>query len=287
MFKHLIIDPEVPVSPATQPVLFVSHGAPTLALEGGAWAEALHAWAGGLEGVRAILVLSAHWETAGPVRVLAHPRPETLHDFGGFPPALYQMQYPAPGDPDLAARVVAMLQAGGLEAGLDPLRPLDHGVWVPLRAAFPEARIPVVQVSLPVARTPRGLFELGRLLAPLRQEGVVMIASGGIVHNLRRLDWADRPGTEAWAQTFEDWVVQGLARAQAAPAAPVSAVPPDALEGLFAAAVQAPFYAQAVPTTEHFDPLYFAMGAAGTGRLRTVHAGWQYGSLSLRTWAWQ
>jgi 4,5-DOPA dioxygenase extradiol len=280
MFKHAIADPEVPMSPATQPVLFVSHGAPTLALEGGAWAEALHAWAVGLEGVRAILVLSAHWESAGPVRVLAHPRPDTLHDFGGFPEALYRMQYPAPGDPDLAARVVAMLQAGGMEAGLDPLRPLDHGVWVPLRAAFPEARIPVVQVSLPIARTPHGLFELGRLLAPLRQEGVVVIASGGIVHNLRLLDGSDRPRTEAWAQAFEDWVVQGLARTQTTPAAP------DALDGLFSAAAQAPFYARAVPTTEHFDPLYFAMGAAGAGHLRTVHQGWQYGSLSLRVWDW-
>jgi 4,5-DOPA dioxygenase extradiol len=261
---------EVPVQNPVQPVLFVSHGAPTLALEGGAWAAALKAWAGTLEGVRAILVVSAHWEHPGPVQVLAHPQPETLHDFGGFPEALYQMRYPAPGDPALAARVVALIRAAGLEAELDPLRPLDHGAWVPLRAAFPEARIPVLQVSLPLPRTPRQLFQLGGLLGPLRREGVLLVGSGGVVHNLRLLDWAGRGAPEPWALGFETWVSDHLAD------------PP----GLFEAAGQAPAYPKAVPTSEHFDPLFFALGAAGGAPAQTVFQGWQLGSLSLRTWAW-
>lgn len=257
---------------AVLPVLFVSHGAPTLALDGGAWGAALKTWADGLSGVRSILVLSAHWESSGPVQVMAHPQPDTLHDFGGFPDALYQMRYPSPGDPALAARVVDLIRGAGLEAELDPRRPLDHGAWVPLRAAFPEAAIPVIQVSLPMPRTPRQVWELGRLLGPLRGAGVLIVASGGIVHNLRLLDWSGSPAPEDWAVTFERWVADRLAQ-------------PDP-SGLFEAAGRAPAYAKAVPTSEHFDPLYFALGAAGDGRIRSVYDGWQYGSLSLRTWAW-
>jgi len=258
-----------PPAPPLQPVLFVSHGAPTLALDGGAWARDLGAWAGALREVRAILVFSAHWENPGPVRVMASARPETLHDFGGFPEPLYRMQYPSPGDPALAQRVVDLLQAAGVAAEPDPDRPLDHGAWVPLRAAFPEARIPVVQVSLPVPRTPRQLFELGRALRPLRREGVLFVASGGIVHNLRLLDWSGRLPPEGWALGFEAWVAERLAD------------PPALFE-----AAQAPGYAKAVPTSEHFDPLYIALGAADGSPASTVHQGWQLGSLSLRIWAW-
>ena len=272
--------PDTSVQPGTalqpgaelQPVLFVSHGAPTLALDPGAWGAALRNWAAGLQGVRAILVFSAHWESAGPVQVMAHPNPDTLHDFGGFPDALYQMQYPAPGDPVLAGRVVAMFRAAGLDAELDPRRPLDHGAWVPLMAALPGAGIPVVQVALPVPRTPQQLFDLGRILAPLRREGVAFIASGGIVHNLRLLDWSGNPAPDPWAVGFESWIAARL--------------DPESRPALFDAARQAPAYAKAVPTSEHFDPLYFALGAAGGSAVRTIFDGWQLGSLSLRTWSW-
>jgi 4,5-DOPA dioxygenase extradiol len=263
---------EASVTSQVQPVLFVSHGAPTLALDGGAWAAALQDWAGALRGVQAILVLSAHWESVGPIQVMAAELPETLHDFGGFPEALYQMRYPSPGAPALAARVAALLQAGGMEARLDPRRPLDHGAWVPLRAAFPEAELPVIQVSLPIPRTPGQVFELGRLLSPLRQEGVLFIGSGGIVHNLRLLDWSDHPAPDDWAMGFERWIADHLG-AQDTPA-------------LFEASRQAPGYAKAVPTTEHFDPLFFSLGAAGGASPRSVYQGWQHGSLSLRTWTW-
>ena len=255
-----------------QPVLFVSHGAPTLALDGGAWEADLRAWAGTLRGGQAILVFSAHWESPGPIRVMAHAHPDTLHDFSGFPEPLFHMRYPSPGAPALAGRVVAMLRAGGLEAALDPDRPLDHGAWVPLRAAFPEAAIPVIQVSLPVPRTPREVFELGRVLSPLRREGVLFMGSGGIVHNLRLLDWSGHSAPDDWALGFEHWIEARLA-------------PLDS-PALFEAARLAPGYAKAVPTSEHFDPLYFALGAADGAPVRTVHEGWQMGSLSLRVWAW-
>jgi 4,5-DOPA dioxygenase extradiol len=261
------------MEPAAQPVLFVSHGAPTLALDGGEWARALKTWAWTLRGVQGILVLSAHWEQAEPVRVMAHPSPETLHDFGGFPEPLYHLRYPSPGDPELAQRAVDLLQAGDFEAVTDPDRALDHGAWVPLRAAFPEARIPVVEVSLPRPRTPRRVLEMGRLLAPLRREGVLLVGSGGAVHNLRLLDWTSHPQPYAWAVAFEAWLADNLAGGD--------------LEQLLAASGNAPFYSRAVPTPEHFDPLFFALGAAGRSQVRTLYRGWSHGSLSLGTWVWE
>jgi 4,5-DOPA dioxygenase extradiol len=181
------------------------------------------------------------------------------------------MRYPAPGHTALAAQVAGLIRAAGMAVELDPERPFDHGAWVPLRAAFPEARIPVIQVSLPVPRTPRMLFDLGRALGPLRAEGVLLLGSGGIVHNLRLLDWAGAGAPEAWASEFEQWVAASLAEPEAK---------------LFQVAAQAPSYPKAVPTSEHFDPLFFALGAAGTSPVRTLFEGWQLGNLSLRTWAW-
>jgi 4,5-DOPA dioxygenase extradiol len=278
VFEHILVQvasPEVamPATPLAQPVLFVSHGAPTLALDGGDWAAALAGWSRTLGGVQALLVMSAHWEAPGPVRVTTSPQPGTLHDFSGFPERLYHLQYPAPGDPALAGKVLDLLREGGVEAMGDAQRPLDHGTWVPLGAAFPEARIPVVQVSLPVSRTPSQVFHLGRLLRPLRQEGVLVAGSGGVVHNLRLLDWTGRRGPEDWALGFEAWMAGRVARKD--------------LTALFQAAREAPAYARAVPTSEHLDPLYFALGAAGDGELGTLYEGWQLGSLSLRTWTWE
>ena len=254
------------------PVLFVSHGAPTLALDGGAWAERLGAWARGLGDVKAVVMVSAHWERPGPVGVMAAARPETLHDFSGFPEPLFQIQYPAPGDPELAARVAGLLTAGGVEAALDARRPLDHGAWVPLRAAFPEATVPVVQVSLPARRSPRSVFDLGRLLAPLRREGVLLVGSGGIVHNLGRLDWSGDPAPAAWAVDFEAWIAGRLEGVET--------------DRLLDEAARQPGYVLAVPTSEHFDPLYFALGAAGPVPATALCRDWQYGSLSLATWVW-
>ena len=164
-----------------QPTAFVSHGSPMLALENGPWHAALNAWATRLSGVRAVVVASAHWESPGTFRVSSSPHPGVLHDFSGFPEALYRLDYGAPGDAVLASRVVELLRSAGLEALADAERPLDHGAWVPLRAMFPEARLPVIQVSLPHSRDPEMLVKAGQ-------------------------------GTVAWFCGFVDrWIIAGLA----------------------------------------------------------------------------
>ena len=261
-----------PTPAPLQPTAFLSHGSPMLALEHGPWHEAMKAWASGLEGVKAVVVASAHWETRGAFAVTSSPRPGLLYDFSGFPEALYRIAYDAPGDPALAARIVGLLHASGLEAAADPGRPLDHGVWVPVRALFPEPTLPVVQVSLPRLRTPELLARAGEALAPLRAEGVLLLGSGGLVHNLGRLAWNGDPAPEPWAASFEAWMMAGLEAGDR--------------ERLFQAASLAPSYALAAPTPEHLDPVYFALGAAGEAPPATVFDGWQLGNLSLRTLAW-
>jgi 4,5-DOPA dioxygenase extradiol len=246
------------------PSLFLAHGSPMLALEGGAWAELLGALGRGLPEPSAILVCSAHWEATGPFRLSAAEVPGVMHDFGGFPEELYTLDYPAPGAPALAAEAVALLRGAGLEAVLDPERPLDHGAWVPLRALYPEARIPVVQLSLPRPRTPEQLLAAGRALAPLRERGVLLLGSGGVVHNLRLLDWAGAAGPRPWALAFEGWLRDRLAAGES-----------------IADWKQAPGAAESVPTSEHLDPLFVALGAAGGTPPKVIFDQWQLGSLSL------
>jgi 4,5-DOPA dioxygenase extradiol len=253
---------------AALPTLFLAHGSPMLALDGEAWGPAMTALGKSLPAVRAILVCSAHWEAAGPFRLSSAKAPGVLHDFGGFPEALYALDYPAPGSPDLAARAAGLLQGAGLEAVLDPGRALDHGAWVPLRYLAPDAAVPVVQLSLPRPRTPAQLLAAGRALAPLRREGVLILGSGGIVHNLRRLDWDGGTGPRPWAKAFDDWVREHL---QTGTAEALTEWP------------EAPGAAEAVPTSEHLDPLFVALGAA-EGAPAPVFEGWQLGSLSLASY---
>jgi 4,5-DOPA dioxygenase extradiol len=191
-----------------------------------------------------------------------------MHDFGGFPEALYALDYPAPGSPELAEEAAQLLRGAGLEAVLDAQRPLDHGAWVPLRHLRPEADIPVVQLSLPVPRAPGLLLAAGRALAPLRERGVLILGSGGIVHNLRRLDWEGAAGPQPWALQFELWIRERLATGD---------------EKSLLAWPQAPGAAESVPTTEHLDPLFVALGAAH-GAPSPIFEGWQLGSLSLTSY---
>lgn len=249
------------------PVLFLAHGSPMLALEGGAWGDRLGTLAAELPALRGVVVCSAHWERTGPFSVTAGPFPPTLHDFGGFPEPLYALDYPAPGDPGLAARVAELLGRAGEPARPDPERGLDHGAWVPLRYLFPAAGVPVVQVSLPRDRDPRRIWSAGRALAPLREEGVLLIGSGGLVHNLGLLDWDGSSRPAPWAEAFEAWLMERLG----------SERPETAMDW-----AGAPGARQAVPTTEHLDPLWLALGAGSGGPVRTVFEGWQLGSLSLR-----
>jgi 4,5-DOPA dioxygenase extradiol len=256
------------VGASVLPSLFLAHGSPMLALEGGPWGQSVSALGFRLPPLRAVLVCSAHWEANGPFRLSSAKAPGVLHDFGGFPEALYTLDYPAPGSPELAAEAAALLSGAGLEARLDPERPLDHGAWVPLRYLLPEARVPVVQLSLPRPRTPELLLAAGRALAPLRERGVLLLGSGGIVHNLRLLDWAGTSEPKPWALAFERW-----SRAQLA-------------AGNEAALMEwrlAPGSTESVPTSEHLDPLFVALGASGS-RPELLHDGWQLGSLSLASY---
>ena len=260
---------------ATLPVLFVSHGSPMLALATPAhpYVRSLQAMAAGLAEVpTAILVVSAHWQGSGPA-ITARREPRIIHDFSGFPPALFALDYPAAGDPALAERIAALLSARGLQPRLDPARGLDHGAWAVLRHLFPGAQLPVLQVSLPDL-DPAGLVALGETLRPLRDQGVLILGSGGLVHNLRAVDF-DAPDqrVDAWAQEAETWFMERLQQGDR--------------PALLAHRRQWPGSAMAAPSSEHLDPLFVALGAAQPGEAaRTTFQGWQMGNLSLRCLAW-
>ena len=174
-------------SPTVVPALYVSHGAPLFAVDAGETGPALTRWGQGLRAqfpvLRGVVIMSPHW-MARTTQVMTGPQPATWHDFGGFPPALYQLQYPAPGAPALAQEVLALLQAAGVAAQGDAGRPFDHGAWVPLMHLFPEADLPVVQVALPVGAGPAEVYALGAALRGLRSQGVLVMGSGSMTHNL-------------------------------------------------------------------------------------------------------
>lgn len=247
----------VPVSAsvsATLPVVFLSHGSPMWAVEPGAagavWPRMGRALRASYPGLRAVLVLSPHWMAEAPV-VMTNPRPATWHDFGGFPEALYHLQYPAPGAPEVAAEVLDLLAAAGLPAVADAQRPFDHGAWVPLLHLLPQADVPVLQVALPAHHGPRESYALGRALRGLRQRGVLLLGSGGMTHNIR--EYFERlrrqlPGEAEYEPLFRAWVQE--------------AVLAQDRERLFNYREQAPYGVRAHPTEEHFMPLFFALGAA-------------------------
>lgn len=251
---------------AALPSLFVSHGAPTLALDPGETGAFWERLARELPRLEAVLCVSAHWTTAEPA-VNAAPRNATIHDFYGFPEPLYRIAYPAPGAPELAERVAGLIADAGLPVAVDGTRGLDHGAWVPLRSMYPAADIPTIQLSVQPDRDAPWHYRLGAALAPLREEGVLILASGGAVHNLRGLVW-EGGGTPAWAQAFDDWLAEALAAGREA----------ELLDWTH----RAPHPRQAHPTPEHFLPLFVAWGAAGQGARGTrLHQGFTLGSLSM------
>ncbi len=253
-----------------QPSLFVSHGAPTLALEESPAGRFLDGLAALLPArPRAIVVASAHYPSAQPA-VGGAPLPDTVHDFEGFPAELYRLRYPAAGEPELAETIAALLREAGFVPRVDAARGLDHGVWVPLLRAFPAADIAV----LPLAVDPRAdaahHLRLGAALAPLRDQGVLLLGSGGFVHNLGELDWHAGDAIRApWAGAFADWMRERLLA--------------DDRPALLDWQRQAPHAHHAHPTVEHLMPLFVALGAGG--RARELHRSTSLASLALDAFA--
>jgi len=253
----------------TAPSLFISHGSPMFALEPGQLGPNLRAIGQSLHGVTAVLVVSPHWQTRG-VRIGTSAAPETIHDFGGFPPPLYQLQYPAPGAPTLAQDAAQLLAQAGFNVALDERRGLDHGAWVPLRYLFPQAEVPVFQVSLPHDIDAAGALRLGQALAPLRARGVLVVGSGSLTHNLYEFRQAIRD--PQYAQEFVDWVRAAVAARDVA--------------ALVDYRRRAPHAERAHPTEEHYLPLLVAMGAStGTDAAHLVEGGMTYGVLSMDSFA--
>ncbi|WP_458373234.1 DODA-type extradiol aromatic ring-opening family dioxygenase [Pseudomonas laurylsulfatiphila] len=247
------------------PSLYISHGSPMLALEPGASGPALARLAAEIPRPKAIVIVSAHWES-NELLVSGNPQPETWHDFGGFPKALFEVQYPAPGDPRLAAEVAELLKTAGFPARIDNNRPFDHGVWVPLSLMYPQADIPIVQVSLPTRSGPALQTRVGHALASLREHGVLLIGSGSITHNLRELDWHAGPeSVEPWALAFRDWMIEKLAANDEA--------------ALHDYRAQAPHAVRNHPSDEHLLPLYFARAAGG--QFSIAHQGFTMGALGM------
>lgn len=229
---------------ALMPMLFLGHGSPMNALETNRWTEQWRLTAAQLQ-PKAILLISAHWDTTG-LRVLTEPHPRTIHDFGGFPPALYQQQYPAPGSTALAGLLLELLVHQGAQP--DSQWGFDHGAWSVLCHAFPAADVPVVQLSIDSRQSADWHLQVGALLAPLREEGVLIIGSGNIVHNLRLLDWQDGPAPE-WARQFVHKVEDATARRD--------------LQALSHYQSWGPMAALAVPHPDHLLPLFYLLGASG------------------------
>lgn len=229
------------------PSIFLSHGAPPLA-DDDAWTEALAGWAQDLPSPSAVLVVSAHWEAA-PLTVGATKSVPLFYDFYGFPQRYYEVEYPAPGAPELADAVAKLLSASGEAIYQDPDRGLDHGAYVPLAEMYPGADVPVLQVSMPTL-DPSELIEVGRKLSPLRDEGILIIGSGFSTHNLSEMNLRESdPGVPpTWSSEFDDWLDHALEDSD--------------IDGLIDFQTKAPAAALAHPRTEHFAPLFVALGAA-------------------------
>ncbi|WP_382154344.1 dioxygenase [Hydrogenophaga sp. ANAO-22] len=248
------------------PTLFVSHGAPTFALEPGLAGPKLNALGAALPTPTAVLIVSPHWMTRG-ARVGLSEQPATIHDFGGFPQPLYEITYPATGHADLARRTLDALKRAGWTAQGEEHRGLDHGAWVPLRYLYPNADVPVFQVSLPHGLDAAGAWAFGQALAPLRDEGVLVIGSGSLTHNLYEFR-SGHGDDEAYATEFVAWVREAVRQGDSGR---VRRTLDDA-----------PHAQRAHPTTEHFLPLLVAAGAAGEGvRADVIDGGITHGVLSM------
>lgn len=253
-----------------QAALFISHGAPTLPLENSPTRHFLEQLGKTLHRPRAIVVVSAHWESTMPMVNLA-AKPDTMHDFGGFPAVLYTLRYPASTDLTLAADVVDRLRQTGLQVGTTDQRSLDHGMWTPLMLMYPQADIPLVMVSLPHGASAATFFQMGRALRALRDDNVMIIGSGSYTHNLWQLS-QDGAAPASWTAEFAHWMDQALLENRQQDILDWKQLAPHAKENH--------------PSDEHFNPLLVVMGA-GSDTVPPVklHDDWRMGALSMACWS--
>ncbi len=251
------------------PTLFLSHGSPMLALSDEPAAVFLQSLGRALPAARAILVASAHWNTEAPMLGGA-AAPDTIHDFYGFPDALYRLRYPASGAPDIAEEAASLLRAAGFPARVDPARGLDHGIRVPLRHMRAEADIPVVPLSIQPHLGPAHHYEVGQALAPLRAQGVLIAGSGSMTHNLAGLDRRPDAPSAPWARAFTDWFADAAQHGRS--------------DDLLDYRRQAPEAVRNHPQDEHLLPFFVALGAGG-GRGARLHASISHGALAMHAYA--
>jgi 4,5-DOPA dioxygenase extradiol len=258
---------------AQRPAIFVSHGSPMLMFEPVPARTFLSGLGADIGRPKAIVAVSAHWETSAP-RASTVALPPTIHDFGGFPDELYQVQYPAPGAPDVARRAVDLLGKAGIVAAVDPARGLDHGAWVPLALMYPDADVPVTQLSVQTPLGPAHHVAVGRALAPLREEDVLVLATGSATHNLMTMERDVHDAPPPWARAFDDWLGATLEAGDEA--------------NLVNYRRRAPYARESHPRDEHLLPVFVAFGAGGPGaKCRRLHRSFTHGSLSMAAFAFE
>jgi len=251
------------------PSYFFAHGAPSIVLEDNAYTALLKNFAAHTPRPKAIVLFSAHWEQSMQT-VSAAGRYSTIYDFGGFQDELYRMTYPAEGDRALSDQIQSLFSKHGIQSALDEERGLDHGAWAVLKLLYPDADIPVVALSVNRYLTNEQQYQVGKALSELREQDILIIGSGGTVHNLRKLNWKSE-GIDGWAEAFDNWIQAKLEAWD--------------VDSLFNYRELAPYAQEAVPTNEHFIPLLLAMGTGDANRQsKLLHRSYQYGNLSLSCW---
>jgi len=253
------------------PSLFIAHGAPLLAVENNEYTQFLTQLGKTLPRPKAIILFSAHWESSMQ-RVSEVDTYETIYDFGGFDPELYRIKYPAQGNQQISQEIKELFTKNGVPFEVEKQRGLDHGAWVVLRLLYPNADVPVISMSVNSNLKPEEQYQIGKSLAALRADDVLIIASGGTVHNLRAVKWADNE-IDQWAVDFDNWLADHLTKWD--------------LDSLFKYDSLAPNAEYAVPRygNEHFIPIFYALGAADDSRKATLlHRSYRYGNLSHSVW---
>ncbi|SDN30376.1 dioxygenase [Bacillus sp. OK048] len=254
------------------PSLFIAHGAPLLAIEKNEYTQFLQQLGQSLPRPKAIVLFSAHWESNAQ-KVSEVNQYDTIYDFGGFDPELYTIKYPAQGELEVSKEIQELFNKNGIPFEVDMKRGLDHGAWVVLRLLYPNADVPVIAMSVNPNLTPAEQYKIGKSLAALRADDVLIIGSGGTVHNLRAVSWGDDGSVHQWALEFDDWIAHHLHTWDT--------------DSLFKYDTLAPNAEFAVPKfgNEHFVPLFYAMGAADDNRKAAlIHRSYRYGNLSHSVW---